>query len=327
MNISVAVRYRPFSHVPGASCLLPRTCWAIEAYPTLLRLSSRETGQSLEIPLNITGPVREFTLQQDLEKGAVFVWGVAQEGRFRLRLQYEEPGMLHLYPEHAPEGMLTQFSWEIPGSCCEPPAPLERISFGSHKSQDWDQVKRRGDLLEILPVLFALSQWTPAVKSAPTAMSRLLESGFEAFFPAGFSGILNPRLIDEQFQGLVAEEKIPEEASPCSLIVEAGKKIRSLLLRQTGKRVILPAPKQFCGRMLHAHLEGIGLLDFEWTKGLVKRAILRACQDAALLFELPEAIRTFRLRTSLHEKGCKMDAAAEWKVEKDCVYFLDRFEK
>jgi hypothetical protein len=320
LKISVAVRYHPFSHDPGASCLLPRTCCAIEAFPTLLRLGS------LEIPLKISGPVREFTLQQDLEKGCVFVWGIAQEGRFRFRLEAEE-GMLNLNPEKAPEGMFTQFSWKLPGPYCEPPMPLERISFGSHKSQDWDQVKRRADLKEILPVLFALSQWTPVVKSVPTAMSHLLDSSFESFFSAGFSGILNPRLIDEQFQGLLPNEEIPDDALPCSLIAEAGKKIRSQLLKQAGSSIILPAPLEFCGRMLHAHLEGIGLLDFEWTKGLVKRAILRAHQDAQLSLELPSVLRSFRLRTSLHEKGLRMDGASQWEVKKDHVYYLDRFEK
>ncbi len=320
MKISVAVNYRPFSHVPGVSCLLPRTCWAVEAFPTLLRI------HSLEIPLKISGPVREFTLQQDLEKGCVFVWGTAQEGRFRLRLQAED-GKLQLYPECAPDGMLDQLSWDLPGPYCEPPMPLERISFGSHKAQDWDQVKRRGDLSELLPPLFALSQWTPVVESAPTAMSALLDSGFENFLSAGFSGILNPRLRDEEFQGLLPEEEIPDEASPCSLVAEAGKKIRDLLLTQDGSTVSLLAPPKICGRMLHAHLDGIGLLDFEWRKSLVRRAILRGFKDAKVSFVLPAAISTYRLRTSLHEKGVRMDGASEWEVKKNCVYYLDRFEK
>jgi len=74
MKIKIAERLRPFSHTPGASCLIPGTCFAVTAFPTLLRIDQHE------IKLKLTGPVSNFTLQQDLEKNCVFVFGKAKEG-------------------------------------------------------------------------------------------------------------------------------------------------------------------------------------------------------------------------------------------------------
>lgn len=330
MKIDIASRYRPFSHEPGASCLLPKSCWAIEAFPTLLRLYSRERIseiEKLEIPLNLHGPVTEFTLQLDLEKGCVFVWGVAQEGRFRLRLE-ADGGKLRLHPEKAPEGMLPKkLSWQLPGAACEAPEHLERISFGSHKSQNFEGVRRRSDLLEVLPMLYALSQWTPAIDAPRTGLFSLLETSMEAFLQAAFFSILSPRLIDEQHQGLLSKETLPKDASPCALITAAGRKIRLSLIEQQGDQIVLPSMGKVCGRMVNASLKGIGFLDFEWTRGVIRRAILKVCETADISFLLPKEIHTYRVRTSLREKGEKIDAASCWKAEKGTVYFLDRFEK
>lgn len=314
MRISIAARYRPFSHTAGASCLLPKSCWIVQAFPTLLRLHS--LYGKMEIPLSLTGPVREFTLQQDLEKGCVWVWGVAKEGRFRYRLE-AGPGKLRF--EDA--------EFDLPGPYREAPDQLERLSFGSHQAQNWDDVARRGDPGEILPILYALSQWTPLLQAPRTAMYDSLDQSDEAFLSLAFYSILCPRLTDDLHQGLLPKEEIPADASPCALISDAGARLRARLIRQESNRIFLPAPQNLSGRMLHAKLSGIGLLDFEWRKGLVRRAILHAKEDASLFLDLPKAIRTFRLRTLQHERGERMDVNAEWRVEKGRVYFLDRFEK
>jgi hypothetical protein len=271
---------------------------------------------SLEIPLNRTGPVREFTLQQDLEKGCVWVWGVSMEGRFRYRLE-AFPGKLRF----------GEAEFDVPGPVKEPSTILERISFGSHKALNWDNVGWRGDPKEILPVLYALSQWTPIVQTSRTAMFDLMDQSDENFLRAAFYSILCPRLTDDLHLGLLPDEEIPEGASPYALITAAGTKLRARLIQQEGRRVHLPAPQNLSGRMVNAGLDGIGRFDFEWRQGLVRRGVLRAEEDASLLLDLPKEIRTFRLRTALHERGKRIDASAEWSVEKERVYYLDRFEK
>ncbi len=308
MRITIAARYRPYSHHPGASCLLPKSCWVVQAYPTLLRLL-KEGESSIEIPLPFTGPVREFTLQQDLEKGCVWVWGVANEGRFRLLLEVQE-GKLHFDGKE----------FALSGPFREAPAIVERLSFGSHKAQDWDAVSQRTDPVEILPILFALSQWTPVVESERTAAFDLLERLDEPFFRAAFSGILCPRLVDGEHQGILPKETIPKGANSLALIALAGAKIRKNLLEQEETRIILHPPKHLSGRMAHAKLDGVGLLDFEWRQGRIRRAILHAHADALVSTE-----KTFRLRTAEHERGERTEG--EFEVKNGSVYFLDRFEK
>ncbi len=259
--------------------------------------------------------MREFTLQQDLEKGCVWVWGVAKEGRFRLQLDVVD-GAVRL------EGKEIALS----GPFKEAPATFERISFGSHKAQDWDAVSRRADPVEILPALFALSQWIPSVESPRSAMFDLLERLDEDFLRAAFFGILCPRLIDDQHQGLLPNETLASNAAPIALIGEAGSKIREQILMQEGSRIAMPLPKHLSGRMVNANLEGIGLLDFEWRKGRLRRAVWHAKEDAELFFDLPE-VRTFRVRTKEHEKGSRMDSALGWEVKKETRYYFDRFEK
>jgi len=326
--ISIAARIRPFSHTPGNCCLLPKSCWLVQAFPTLLCLRSLERAVlPIEIPLRLTGPVREFTLQQDLEKGCVWVWGTAIEGRFRLRLEALN-GSLKLSVEEAPLGMLAdRREWDLPGTERKAPGFLERVSFGLHKAQDWDLVQRRSDPQEILPILFALSQWTPFLESPKTEMFELLKHSDENFLRAAFFGILCPRLLDEQHQGLLVQETVPAGASALALIAAAGAKLRGRLLEQRGNRIRLFAPTEIFGRMVGALLEGIGRLDFEWRQGSIRRAVLHAKQNIEVAIELPKALQSFRLRLSLHGRGSRVKAGSLLPLEKDRVYFLDRFEK
>ena len=239
---------RPFSHQPGIECLLPRTCWSVQAFPTRLFLRDRQKAMSsaaIEIPLHLHGPVREFTVLQDLEKGCVFIWGIAKEGHFRLRLQ-AGPDAIELWVDRGRiecQGRLLKtkerMSWNYSGPYREPDL-FERLSLGSHRSQDWNQVWPRLDPKEILPVLFHLSQWIPSLDSTPSSgMFYLLEQGWDDFLPAAFSGILIPRLIDDQFQGLLEPEEISPQASPCALIAKAGEKIRKLFIQPQGMTIEL----------------------------------------------------------------------------------------
>ena len=315
MTIKIAAKLRPFSHVPGAACVIPGTSAVIEAFPTLLRIDGRE------IILNLTGPVKDFTLQQDLERHCVFVFGTAKEGYFRLRIDggsiQVEKGPLE--SEHIP----IQFV---------PNIPFERLSLGSHKALDWDLMQKRSDLKEILPLLFCLGQkvpLTPPQKLSGTA--RLLElpterkqlaEALESFCKAAFTHMLVPRLIDDQHQGLVPEE--PVTGNRFFLLQEGAKMIRGLFFRQNERRLaLLPnLPISLdAGRMIGLKAPGIGEIDLEWSKKQLRRVILRASTPGEVLFDLPSAIKTFRA-------GKRRQKATEpLLLEAGKTYFLDRFEK
>ncbi len=340
MNISIAQRNRPFSHLPGTSCLLPRTCWTIQAFPTKICCRNRERASSdgyIEIPLNLHGPVQEFTVQQDLENGTVLIWGIAIEGRFRLRLQAVD-GAIELWVERAPPSGIVcgdqtlhkndHHSWKVEGPFREN-VSAERLSLGSHRAQDWESVWRRQDFCEIFPVLYHLSQWTPEFSlQAPSEMAQLLDKGFEPFLLAAFFGILCPRLIDDQFQGLLANEQVHPHASPCSLIVDAGERIRSLFVAQKKKEIaLLPSNEFDAGRMTGVRLDRIGVLDFEWSKRMLQRVIFHAEHDAEIHLKLPKPLCSFRIRSRMQDKGCRKSIDDRLDLEVGKIYIIDRFQK
>jgi len=336
MKISIAERLKPFSHLPGAACIIPGTCWEIEAFPTLLRF-----GKKIELKLGLTGPVEEFTLQQDLEKNCVWVFGKAKEGFYRLRIEGSDSGF-DLYAEKMPPipgPLKAKESFHIGAEVLFISNPaFERLSLGSHKSQDWDQVQRRSDLKEILPILFCLGQKIPLIAPQPlTGTARLLElptdrnqaaSALEAFLKAAFAKILVPRLTDDDHQGLVPEEAA--EGNPSFLLQEGAKLVRSLFFKQNERRIKflphLPVPLD-CGRMTDLKAPGIGTLDLEWSKKLLRRCIVRASTSGEVVVELQSELKTFRVRTSLKEKGRRQSASEPLLLEAGKSYYLDCFQK
>jgi hypothetical protein len=322
MKIKIAERLRPFSLIPGASCVLPGSCFVLEAFPTQLRIAGREW----KMPL--TGPVTGFTLQQDLEKNCVYVFGKAKEGYFRVRVEASDSGF-----------QITAEKGPLKSAFIEAEVPyvskilFERLSLGNHKSQDWDQVQRRCDLKEILPVLFCLGQKIPLLPPQPlTGTARLLElpedrkqlpAALEALFKAAFRNILVPRLMDDQHQGLVVEE--PGLGNPFFLLQEGAKRVRALFFKQNERRLSflpnLPIPFD-SGRMLGLQAPGIGEIDIEWSKKILRRVILRATTSGEVLFDLQNEIKSFRVG-----KKKKLKSNEPLLLEAGKTYNLDRFQK
>jgi hypothetical protein len=137
--IVIAARFRPFSHKRGSACLLPGTHEVVRAYPHLIQIGD------IEVPLPNDPYLHDFTLQQDLERNCVFVFGKT----YRIKI-VATPDGIAVGPHFFPKKMHLHLPQEI-----------ERLSLGAHKAQDWDFVLRRMDLREILPPLYMLSQKTP----------------------------------------------------------------------------------------------------------------------------------------------------------------------
>ncbi len=340
MRITIARRDRPFSHEPGASCLLPRTCWVVQAFPTKIVIRDRTqegSTASIDIPLAVHGPVREFTLEQDLERGVVRVWGVALEGRFCLCLMALEQS-IECQVERAPKDgiccagrmlhMKERLIWDRSGPFVGN-VSSERLSLGGHQAQNWPILWSQMDLEEILPVLFWLSNWTPDLcENKPSQMLQLLDQEFVSFLRAAFYGILSPRTRDDQHQGLLPDAAVEAQESPCVLICEAGKRIRRSFVDQQGRTVSLLTDSRFqAGRMKDVQLAEIGTLDFEWSKYSMRRAVLHATHDVEVCLHLPQPSDSFRLRRGLREKGVRHMVGEPFDVRAGNKFFLDRFQK
>lgn len=325
MKIQIAARFKPFSHQPGVSCAIPRTCSVLRAYPTLLRIDQHE------IPLPLTGPVTNFTVQQDLERDCVYVFGRAIEGYYKLKIQGSDKG----FSIRSEKGPIEDKEIKDP-IAFNSAAATERLSLGSHKAQDWDLVKRRKDLKEIVPVLIYLAQKLPMIEAEPLVgtLSLLefpesrtaLEKHLLALFDAGFSDLLVPRLFDDQYQGLVLGDSSSEIiGNPFYLLQEAGKLIRSLFFEHNGAELaFLPKlPVSFdAGRMINIAAAGIGNIDFEWSKKTLRRVLIRSTKRVELKLKLQKGIKTFRVN---QKERLKSDDVL--RLSGNQTYLLDRFER
>ncbi|MBA3602688.1 MAG: hypothetical protein H0W50_03410 [Parachlamydiaceae bacterium] len=265
MQIKIAERFRPFVHIPGVQCVLPFTTLCFQIYPAFIRVFDLSTSTPIpsmiaEFPLSIQGPVHGFTVQQDLEKGHLKVWGDSAQGFFRYRIESKSGSKSKfksetdcskefvLISEKMPEVLPKAYCGISAGvTCCESAEPnaIERLSFGVTKKADWVLVSRRIILAEILPFWFRLGQMIPAVlphssgsavlfdhiQEALTQQNSLgLASALRHLFFVGFEGLLSPTLIDSMHQGFsLPTDQIESAHSPLLLLTKGAQMIKQML--------------------------------------------------------------------------------------------------
>jgi hypothetical protein len=182
MHITIAERLRPFSHVPGFSILLPGSSLRFQIFPALIRvhdLSYKEPLLITEITIGIKGPVRDFTVLQDLEKGNILVWGHTADGYMRYKIITAQNPNFHVVVEKEPDSQSRPLVWSATQgfhvSPCQTdgetkkaffvsaqqdeslsniykPQVSERLSLGNHKAQDWDVIRKHAHMEEIFPL-------------------------------------------------------------------------------------------------------------------------------------------------------------------------------
>lgn len=319
LKITIAERLKPFCHLAGTSCIIPWSPWKIEAYPTLLKFENLITAERQEFRLDWKGPVVDFTVELDLEKGVVWVYGRAADGYHKMSVEMGDDG---IKIEKKPSGTSRP--------------NLERLSLGMSKKLDWELVSRRRDMAEILPIWFRLGQMVPVTAGKKVGTAVLLEQCDKnevtklllKIVMAGFEGILSPRLSDTKHQGILEEGRFME--SPLILLTEGAKYIRSLFFQET-KEVwnFLPclSPEFHAGRFLKLETKAGDKIDFEWSKKLLQKVVIHPAEEREILICLPKPLKSCRLRTSLREKGIRRLLDLPLSLIPRQTLFLDRFEK
>lgn len=279
--ISIATRLRPFTHTIGAKCIIPGTDAVLEAYPDCLHIGE------LKIPLSNPPFDPNFTLQQDLERNCVWVFGK----KYRIKISAKEGGF-----EMVSSGETTFFPAKI---CLSLPSQIERLSLGSHKAQDWDMILRRFDMKEILPVLYLLGQ-----KSPPLSEIGEISGTFEDFYRSSFHQMAVPRK---------------------SSLKTTFQKIRSFFIEEKENQIWLlpnnPFPE---GRLLNIQMQA-GSMDIEWTKKRLRRVCLRVCKTGEVVFQLPQEIKTYRVKEHLLDKGKIVKNGDPLPCNAGLTLYLDRF--
>jgi hypothetical protein len=209
-------------------------------------------------------------------------------------------------------------------------------------------VQRRLDLTEILPLWLRLGQWVPHSISDQipwTGTASLLTKCQEAIaskhperistpllnlFRAGFRGILSPRLVDDQHQGIpVVPLDTKSKLSPLVLLKSGAALIRSLFIQQRDHTIqILPAlpPEFHCGRFVDVRCDG-GMLNLEWSKKTIRRMVFRADRSGTVTFGFQSELKQFRLRRSMRDRGMVILCGSSFPVVEGESYLLDRFER
>ncbi len=351
MDIKIAEKLRPFSHTPGVSLLLPLTSTLVQVFPTRVVLNNEE-----ELLFHLHGPISKFTVQLDLEKGTIQVFGQAQEGYFCYFIQKAEGGVEFLFKKAPKEGIRILHAKKT----CTLKANqthrvtvehvsatnanfAERLSLGMHKTQDWDLVKRRQDLKEILPIWNRLSNLlpTPSQEGSFSLLNTCkaciekkekeeIAQAFLNLFNAHFHGILVPRLFDADYQGLISLDTTPVDIPPFFLLQGSGKLLRSLFFQEEKEKLfILPClpPEFHAGRFINIQTKDKDLLDIECTKKLIRLLIVRptSMSTKQLIFQKP--IKSFRIRSNLKEKGTILTTPVTLHLEPGKTLYLDNFEK
>ncbi len=319
MEIKIAQRLRPFSHLPGTLVPLPFSDWQVEAFPAFLKLSC--STLQIECPTGWKGPVFDFTVQLDLEKGLISLYGHTAEGYRRLWIRMIDEG-IELWWEKEGEKRI------ILGGKRMGALPLERLSLGMHKALDWELVRRRCDLKELLPVWHRLGQMVPTVGDY-TIEENLPLSRYLELFLVGFKGILAPRLVDTEHQGLNNWHS-DYIGSPIALLTEGARLIRALFFKEVGEvwHLLDSLPAEFhAGRFIGIHTCAGDHVQIEWSSKRLNRVLIYSKSDRNIYLKTHPFLKSFRLRYHSKKRGARHAISEPIELVEGSFLILDRFEK
>lgn len=361
---------RPFCHLPGISALLPGTSYEVQCFPTRLKLyhlkQSHPVFQST-CQMHLKGPVHPFTVCQDLERGRLTLSGQTAEGWFLYHLLPTADGtgiVLHLI--RAPGGQLVcegekgtitlsegeRIEWMKSGNGPSTLLPFQQgsLSLGNHKQQDWEAIRRRASLTELLPLWQRAASWVmpPLLRPDSNGGTLALLHACEATVASGhpertdrhwqqlvrvaFRGLLVPQLDDVYYQGVVPplSNTQEEHGSPLWLLIEGAQALQQLFIDQRDDCIaILPhlLPSLPYGRWSQVRLKGgRGEISFEWTKKTLRRLFLTAHTEGTLSLQLGPHIRHYRLQRMGMTHRERRVAQTPLPLEAGMTYLLDRFE-
>lgn len=323
MRIAVAQRLRPFTHKAGEMCPIPHTYYAAKIYPSRLVVydySRSQPNELLSYDLKVQGPVKDFTVQLDLERGVVKVWGDTKEGFYRYLIGKGKE-TIAIKIEKSPEN----FNLPSIGKLEIPEVSLERLSLGVDKKQDWELVNRREDMLEILPFWLKLGSMMPI--EATKDGCRLEAFDTKDIYKSCFEGLLFSTFAKAENLGF----KLPrtfETVNPFLFLSECAQRIREGFFKQTEDIIeILPhiSHEFHAGRFINIQCKN-GSIDFEWRSRKLRRLIYRCYADEKIVFELPKHLKSYRLRDCLHTRGVVLQAGEIVELKAKKTYYFDHFE-
>ena len=355
MRIKIDQKYAPFTHVPGSFLMIPKSMYRMQVFPTKLCIEHVDTKKVTELDVLITGPIKNFTVICDLEKGCVRISGTSIEGYFYYAI-FAGKKSIDLHVKRSPkEGMTFRIgskehhlsSKETHSIIKENSISLtetkERISFGNFKQQDFDKIKSRQDISEIIPLLMFYERYLPQ-KIKPLDISIPLMDELERFiaakdrmkleqailniFNVHFDGIFTTVFHDKNHLGLTAA--IDSMGINSFIILKRLiDLLKSLFIQVDGNNInILPVlPVSFhAGRYTDINAGDISV-GIEWSKKLIKKMEVSSKIAGEYKLHLQRGIKSYRIRKNTKERGIKMRVSNSLMIPNEGILYLDRFEK
>lgn len=286
----------PFSHTPGVKVPVPFSSTGVQVYPAAIKL----LPENRLIPLNIAGPVNDFTVVLDLERGCIRVFGKGVNGHFRYYI-FATNGEIFFFQDRG-EPLFHKMARRLPVIVTK-----EKLTLGSSKKLNWDQVKERSKLDEILPVLFSLGQMIPST-------GHLLSSDFLEAFNGGFSGILYPEI----------QEHLGYQTHLFGLN-EVYQNIRSRLWNEENNFFLPNILTEFSHGMATSLKTSFGYVDIEWTKGFMRRVLIHAKKNCSISFKFPKGHKSCCLTAPNFKLPLKLSCTLDLRA--DTKYLLGHFEE
>jgi hypothetical protein len=346
MKISISDRLRSFSHNAGHHVIVPGTLIALQVFPTELIWGPLE-GEKSSLTLSLKGPMDPFTVEQDLDAKLIRIYGQSQSGYFRMRIKLESDGALVLcFEKTPPDGIFAAYQNEtrrfVSGEMFSMGSlenkeliSEEKLFLGMSKQKEWEKIRDRKDLREILPLWHALGntmnpekegKFFPALEDAIEKRDKqkvynLLLLTYLAHFSAG----LFPRREDTEKQGIAPLIETAKDLLPLG-----SKKIRSLFFqdKEDGWHILPCLPSQFvCGKMTDIQTDNGCKIDLEWTKHRIRKMKITLKEEQKIRLHFPTEIKTFRMKRSFKDRGVVLSNPVDAFTASAGEIWLDLFQK
>ncbi|MCF7806622.1 MAG: hypothetical protein K9M07_05625 [Simkaniaceae bacterium] len=353
-TIKIRQTLKPFSHQIPTRCLIPKTTVAVAFAPGILKFQDFISDQEFSLSMEVKGPISNFTVEQEIDRGKVIVFMETATGYFRYVMFRDRENLILKFEKMPRKGILIDFQnvkdvyfkkdelilFKMPYT--PPMGKRAQLFLGCNKAQDAELIARRSDLKEILPLLFALAQETPIIdeeikmEGAFELFGHLkqhleerdlkkAETDLLALYGAGFEDMFIPRANDTDFQGVT---KTTSTQNPALILNQLKSLILSLFVKIEGEEIyILPhlLPSFVSGR-LKGVTTSFGKIDLEWSKKQLKRVAIYATDNQKLIIKFPKKLKSYRLTVDRWWTDTERLTHSPLRVIAKHNYYLDRFK-
>lgn len=327
--ITVRQRYRPFTHTPGYSHLLPGTPYVFKVFPTRIEIRHIDGTDLGHLSHEPVSQIERFTVQTDLHSGKITIFSSC----YYLQILLGKGFLIRIDKgnwKYVGDALTVVDGGYAYGDQMPPTKPLPLLSLGCNKAQEWDQIRCRKDMSEILPYWYLYGSYYSGIETSAegTLLQQCAQAGplevvsaFNQLYLSGIAPAFSPRAFDDDYHGF----HLPPAKEPLAIVAQGAQIIERLFIRFDHERLeILPVlpPEFHCGRLVDLHIQGLGKVSLEWSKKALRRMMITPDATKKITLCLPKEVKSYRLQKRIWKK---IDDPLE--LTAGGTLYFDRFQK